>query len=787
MNFWCLLMLHLFSGVSSTIDIIAPFTLTNCSPGTEYICRNARMNMPRIINLKRAHIDHSKYCFIDVKDSMEIAVELILQVAESRTLNLSNDCIFPSDGGIYDMNMVAIFSYVSFDITRLMSYLLLNSNVIFVAITFQSMTPFQLVERVSSIYSYEASFGSGRQLSAIERLMNDVGMNYIAVLYIGEFKEDKYIVKQDCSKRPDTPFCYYISLDIHDHKACFKELFIDPSNMTRFEETTDMILSYPHLRTLTIYSHMSAFRMVESFPVFHMWEHHTNTKSKFYLVPFEKILSNKTEVRSSEMVGRRNDLRVRDVPGEHALNEILYILTEFEYTIVNGTHGRIVIIINSAPLALKLMVKQYVTVPYDIVKPFTIEMWFSISFETRQFIAKILSTNKDFVNNLLEIWKIQNYLEERSTQSMLEAQYFNPRIALEAQPYCNLTIPVRGVGSELTHGMFHEENWTNSYGWHCRKCVSETYKDSVGDSPCQPCSYPLTTDERKISCYDPFTNHYIGLGSSFGNIILMSATFCMFSILFTSLVFLKNRNTPIVKHANRPMTLLQLVSHLSLCVTSILLFVGRPTSFKCLLRPLITGLLFTVTVSVNLAKTQKLLVIFGSKRRHTHHEVKMIGMLEWIVVVFSLLLDVSLLVVSLTRGRAEVQYIYHDHTLVREMVCKNNTVLIIQLSYVLFLVLINGIQAVRSRTLPSHFKETTHVIYSSFVSILLLSGVCAVYFTQKQFVVKEAILVSATLALNALHFLLIYSYKIFIVLFRPSQNTLAAFNTKRANKINQHF
>ena len=767
-------------------DIIALFTLTNCQPHTEYICQNANMNMQRILN-NRYDFDHTRYCFINVNDSMDVTAELILRITENTKLDLVGDCFNHLEDTIFDMERIAILSYVSFDITRLISYLLLNSRIILIAVTFESMAPFQLVEKVNFVYSYETSFGSERQLKAIKRLMSDVGMNYIAVLYINEFEDDKHIIQKDCRERPNTAFCYYVSLDVKDHTSCFKELFIDHTDEARFTKAMGTILNYPHLRVLTIYSHMSVFRRLESYDIFYQWEHHKITNSPFYLVPFERILSNET-VRSPKNVSNRNNFLVKDIPGEHALNEILEIVTLFEYTTVHGTHGRIVVIINNAPHDLKLLIKKFVP-QYDVTKKFTLEMWLSINIEHRKFISKIMSSSPESSTILLKIWKKYNYLEERTVESILESKFFNPRIALESEPYCNLTIPTCGQGQELKHGLFKEENWTNSYGWYCKSCASGSFKQVIGNSECRPCVHPLVTDDAKISCYDPFSNHFIRWNGVIGNIVLVISVLCMIAIILTSAAFIKHRETPIVKHADRPMVLIQLTSHFFICLASILLFVGQPTRLKCLLRPILTGLLFTVTVSVNLAKTQKLQMIFNnSNRRLTHQEVKFIGILEWIVVLFSLLLDVSLLVVSMTSGeKIQVEYFYHEETLIKEIFCNNNTDLVIQLFFILILVLTNGIQAIRSRNLPSHFKETIHVIYSSFVSILLFSGVCAIYYTQHLFLVKEAILVFTLLALNALHFALIYCYKMFIMILRPSQNTLRAFNVKRAQKFNQKF
>ena len=90
---------------------------------------------------------------------MDVAAELILRITENTKLDLVGDCFNRLEDTIFDMERIAILSYVSFDITRLISYLLLNSRIILIAVTFESMAPFQLVEKVNFVYSYETSFG----------------------------------------------------------------------------------------------------------------------------------------------------------------------------------------------------------------------------------------------------------------------------------------------------------------------------------------------------------------------------------------------------------------------------------------------------------------------------------------------------------------------------------------------------------------------------------------------------------------------------------------------------
>lgn len=261
----------------------------------------------------------------------------------------------------------------------------------------------------------------------------------------------------------------------------------------------------------------------------------------------------------------------------------------------------------------------------------------------------------------------------------------------------------------------------------------------------------------------------------------------MLFIIFTMSVLIKFRDTPIVKHANRTMSILQLSSHLLLALASVFLFFGKPNKTICIIRPPIIGICFTVNISINLAKTQKLHMIFTSKTIHTQNKKNFLGMVEWVIICVLSIFDLCLSSVLYISRPVNVQYVYHSHTLIKELTCNNNLNIIVHLCFVLLLILANGVQAFRSRKLPSHFKETTHVIYSSFISVLVLSASATIYFLQRMATTRNHVFAIGILSLNAIHFALIYLYKLYVILFKPNWNTISAFNQRRKRKFDKNF
>ena len=126
---------------------------------------------------------------------------------------------------------------------------------------------------------------------------------------------------------------------------------------------------------------------------------------------------------------------------------------------------------------------------------------------------------------------------------------------------------------------------------------------------------------------------------------------------------------------------------------------------------------------------------------------------------------------------------YHDASLNKELYCSNGTMIYAQLLMATVLSVCNGVQGFRARNFPSIYRETNHVIYSSFVSVVVFVAVTVAYLPNKKMLNRSFLVLLTIVVLSTTHFMLLYGYKMFVMVFKPHRNTKQAVAKKRLQKL----
>nr|XP_044995713.1 vomeronasal type-2 receptor 116-like [Jaculus jaculus] len=294
----------------------------------------------------------------------------------------------------------------------------------------------------------------------------------------------------------------------------------------------------------------------------------------------------------------------------------------------------------------------------------------------------------------------------------------------------------------------------------CVKCPIDQYANIVQ-------TYCLQKTVTFLSYEDPF-----GMALAY-----MALCFSALTALVLG-VFVKHQDTPIVKANNRTNSYILLIS-LEFCFLCSLLFIGHPSTATCILQQITFAVLFTVAVSTILAKTITVVLAF----KVTVPGRKMRGLLvsgapNFIIPICTL---IQLVLCGIWLGTSPPfvdtdAHSEHGHIII---VCNKGSVTAFYcvLGYLGSLALGSFTVAFLARNLPDTFNEAKFLTFSMLVFCSVWVTFLPVYHSTKG---KAMVMVEVFSILASSAGLLgcIFFPKCYIILLRPSRNSLQSINKK---------
>ncbi|KAJ7324677.1 hypothetical protein JRQ81_017697 [Phrynocephalus forsythii] len=266
---------------------------------------------------------------------------------------------------------------------------------------------------------------------------------------------------------------------------------------------------------------------------------------------------------------------------------------------------------------------------------------------------------------------------------------------------------------------------------------------------------------------------FLAYGDALGMTLIALSVLGACVVLSVTGVYIKHRNTALVKANDRELSFLIQYSLVITLMTSIL-FIGKPEDWSCQSRQVTLALGFSLCLSCVLGKTVMLFLTHLAKNSKVAEKVRMCfkPIFQKIIVLLSVLTEVGICTAYLIRNPPRMHKNTQFTTLKIIFECDEGSILYlcVMFGFDVFLAILCFLTAFVSRKLPNNFNEAKFVSFGMLVFFIVwISFVPAYLSTRGKF--KVAVEIFAILASSFGLLGCIFVPKCYIILLKPARNT----------------
>ncbi|EGW07707.1 Vomeronasal type-2 receptor 26 [Cricetulus griseus] len=319
--------------------------------------------------------------------------------------------------------------------------------------------------------------------------------------------------------------------------------------------------------------------------------------------------------------------------------------------------------------------------------------------------------------------------------------------------------------------------------YDCIPCPDNEITNDTDMDQCMKCPESQYANTEKKHCLQKvvsFLDYKDPLGMSLTTIALC------FSVLTAMVLglFVKNRDTPIVKANNRTLSYTLLIT-LIICFLCTFLFIGCLNTTTCILQQITFGGAFTVALATVLAKA--ITVVIAFKVTFPSRVVRWLMISKAPNYIIPICTVMYLVLCAIWLGTSppfldQDAHAEHGHIII---VCNKGSAFAFHgvLGYLCFLALGSYTMAFLSRNLPDTFNEAKFLSFSMLVFFCVWVTFLPVYHSTKG-KVMVAMEVFSILASSAALLGLIFAPKCYIILRKPNKNSLHHIRNRTYSRMN---
>uniref|UniRef100_A0A3Q3GG25 G-protein coupled receptors family 3 profile domain-containing protein n=1 Tax=Labrus bergylta TaxID=56723 RepID=A0A3Q3GG25_9LABR len=304
----------------------------------------------------------------------------------------------------------------------------------------------------------------------------------------------------------------------------------------------------------------------------------------------------------------------------------------------------------------------------------------------------------------------------------------------------------------------------------CIPCADGTIANATDAADCTACPREYWSNERKDECF-PKTIEFLAYNEPMGIALTLVSLLGASLSLATMIVFIRYRETPVIKASNSELSCFLLFS-LFLCFLCPLTFIGRPTVWTCMLRHTAFGVTFALCISCVLGKTIVVVTAFKATFPGKNLAEKFGPVQQRIIVCSCTLIQVVVCVLwlKLKPPFPDMVLRHSNKKIVLECNTGSEAAFYAVLGYIGILAVICLVLAFLARKVPDNFNEAKFITFSMLIFCAVWVTFIPAYVSSPgKFTVAVEIFAILSSAFGLL--ISIFAPKCYIILIQPEKNT----------------